>query len=42
MAFKQVFSDLLKLFRRGTDGVYLFRTPMQAIASIRSGYLARE
>ena len=38
----EAFSDLLKLFRRGTDGVYLFTTPMQAMASIRSGYLPRE
>ena len=29
--------DLLKLFRRGTDGVYLFRAPMQAMASHASG-----
>ena len=38
----EAFSDLLKLFRRGTDGVYLFRESMQAMASLRSGYLARE
>ena len=38
----EAFSDLLKLFRRGTDGVYLFTTPMQAMASHASGYLARE
>ena len=38
----EAFWDLLKLFRRGTDGVYLFRTPMQAMASHASGYLARE
>ena len=38
----EAFSDLLKLFRRGTDGVYLFTTPMQAMASPASGYLARE
>ena len=38
----EAFWDLLKIFRRGTDGVYLFRTPMQAMASHASGYLARE
>ena len=38
----EAFSDLLKLFRRGTDGVYLFSAHMQAMASIPSGYLARE
>ena len=38
----EAFSDLLKSFRRGTDGVYLFTTPMQAMASHASGYLARE
>ena len=26
--------DLLKLFRRGREGVYFFRTHMQAMASI--------
>ena len=38
----KAFSDLLKLFRKGTDGVYLFSTHMQAMASIPSGYLTRE
>ena len=33
----EAFWDLLKLFRRGTDGVYLFRMPMQAMASHASG-----
>ena len=30
----EAFSDLLKLFRRGREGVCLFRTHMQAMASI--------
>ena len=38
----EAFSDLLKLFRRGREGVYYFHTHMQARASIPWGYLARE
>ena len=42
LRFVEALLDLLKLFRRGTDGVYLFSAHMQAMASIPSGYLARE